>query len=97
MSKGMLLRSPLAGSHLSEPFRSNASSLETKNDEYPFAKPSYAFRTSLGAAAIVPFQGCGASVARLPWAHDPRLQQLRPFLLTTNVSHKPRNLLFAQR
>src|SRR5260370_36003895 len=36
-------------------------------------------------------------IARLPWAHTPRLQQLHPFLLTTNVSNKSRNLLFAQR
>ncbi len=34
-------------------------------------------------------------VARLPWAQTPRLQQLRPFLLTTNVSNKSGNLLFA--
>src|SRR5260370_15357849 len=38
-----------------------------------------------------------ALVARVPWAHTPRLQQLRPFLLTTNVSNKSGNLLFAQR
>jgi len=37
------------------------------------------------------------NAARLPWAHTPRLQQLRPFLLTTNVSNKSGNLLFAQR
>jgi hypothetical protein len=35
-------------------------------------------------------------VARLPWAHDSRLQQLRPLHLTTNVSNKSGNLLFAQ-
>ena len=34
-------------------------------------------------------------VARLSWAHNIRLQQLRPFLLTTNVSNKSGNLLFA--
>jgi hypothetical protein len=33
------------------------------------------------------------TAARLPWAHDPRLQQLRPFLLTANNSNKSRNLL----
>ena len=33
------------------------------------------------------------NAARLPWAHTPRLQQLRPFLLTTNVSNKSGNLL----
>jgi hypothetical protein len=27
-------------------------------------------------------------ILRLPWAHDTRLQQLRPLLLTTNVSNK---------
>src|SRR5713101_4629394 len=37
------------------------------------------------------------SVARLPWAHSPRLQPLHSFLLTTNVSNKSGNLLFAQR
>jgi hypothetical protein len=31
-----------------------------------------------------------------PWAHDPRLQQLRPLLLTTHVSNKSRNLLLAR-
>ena len=35
--------------------------------------------------------------ARLLWAHVTRLQQLRPLLLTTNVSNKSGNLLFAQR
>src|SRR5258708_7069285 len=35
-------------------------------------------------------------LAHLPWAHSPRLQQLHPFLLTTNVSNKSGNLLFAQ-
>jgi len=33
----------------------------------------------------------------LPWAHDTRLQQLNPSLLTTNVSNKSGNLLFAQK
>jgi len=33
----------------------------------------------------------------LPWAHRTRLQQLRPSLLTTNVSNKSGNLLFAQK
>src|SRR5208282_559890 len=36
-------------------------------------------------------------VARLSWAHDTRLQQLRPLLITTNLSNKSGNLLFAQR
>src|SRR5713226_4603431 len=36
---------------------------------------------------------CGALVARLSWAHSPRLQPLHPFLLTTNVSNKSGNLL----
>ena len=39
---------------------------------------------------------CGALVAHLPWAHTIRLQQLRPFLLATNISNKSGNLLFAQ-
>jgi hypothetical protein len=30
------------------------------------------------------------------WAHETRLQQLLPFLLTTNVSNKSGNLLFAR-
>ena len=34
--------------------------------------------------------------ARLPWAHRTRLQRLHPSLLTTNVSNKSGNLLFAQ-
>jgi hypothetical protein len=38
-----------------------------------------------------------ASVAGLPWAQDTRLQQLHPSLLTTNVSNRSGNLLFAQR
>ena len=36
-------------------------------------------------------------VAHLPWAHRTRLQQVRPLLLTTNVSNKSGNLLFAQK
>jgi hypothetical protein len=32
---------------------------------------------------------------RLPWADGTRLQQLHPFLLTTNDSNKAGNLLFA--
>jgi predicted SnoaL-like aldol condensation-catalyzing enzyme len=32
----------------------------------------------------------------LPWAHRTRFQQLRPLFLTTNVSDKLGNLLFAQ-
>ncbi len=32
----------------------------------------------------------------LPWAHTTRLQQLRPSLLTINVSNKSGTLLFAQ-
>src|SRR5216684_2555992 len=36
-------------------------------------------------------------IVRLTWAHTIRLQQLHPFLLTTNVSNKSGNLLFAQR
>ena len=35
-------------------------------------------------------------VARLPWAHRTRLQQLLLLLLTTNVSNNSGNLLFAQ-
>jgi hypothetical protein len=35
--------------------------------------------------------------ARLLHAHDPRLQPLHSFLLTTNVSNKSGNLLFAHR
>ncbi len=35
-------------------------------------------------------------IAPLAWAHDTRLQQLHPLLLTTNVSNKSGNLLFAQ-
>jgi hypothetical protein len=35
--------------------------------------------------------------ARLPWAHATRLQQLHRLLLTTNVSNKSGNLLFAQK
>jgi len=35
--------------------------------------------------------------ARLPWAHTTRLHQLHPLLLTTNVSNKSGNLLFAQK
>jgi hypothetical protein len=38
-----------------------------------------------------------AHSTRLPWAQDTRLQQLHPTLLTTNVSNKSGNLLFAQR
>ena len=34
-------------------------------------------------------------VARLPWAHRTRLQRLLLILLTTNVSNKSGNLLFA--
>ncbi len=30
---------------------------------------------------------------RLPWAHENRLQQLLPLLLTTSVSNKSGNLL----
>ena len=36
-------------------------------------------------------------VERLPWAHETRLQPLHPLLLTTNVSNKSGNLLFAQK
>jgi hypothetical protein len=36
-------------------------------------------------------------VARLPWAHRTRLQQLLHLLVTNNVSNKSGNLLFAQR
>jgi hypothetical protein len=35
-------------------------------------------------------------IVRLTWAHRTRLQQLRLFLLTANVSNKSGNLLFAQ-
>src|SRR3984893_10961656 len=35
--------------------------------------------------------------AVLPWAHRTRLQQLHPSLLTTNVSNKSGNQLFAQK
>jgi len=34
-------------------------------------------------------------MARLPWAHSTRLQQLSPLLLTTNNSNKSGHLLFA--
>src|ERR1700687_698980 len=37
------------------------------------------------------------NLARLPWAHRTRLQQLHPSLLTTNVSNKSGNLLFRQK
>jgi hypothetical protein len=43
------------------------------------------------------FSSVGRLVARLPWAHDTRLQQLRLLLPTTNISTKSENLLFAQR
>jgi hypothetical protein len=33
----------------------------------------------------------------LPWTHSPRVQQLHPLFITTNVSNKSGNLLFAQR
>jgi hypothetical protein len=36
-------------------------------------------------------------ILRLSWAHRTRLQQVRPSLLTTNVSNKSGNLLFAQK
>jgi hypothetical protein len=36
-------------------------------------------------------------IVRLPWAHATRLQQLHGLLLTTNVSNKSGNLLFAQK
>jgi hypothetical protein len=32
--------------------------------------------------------------AHPPWAHETRLQHLRPLTITTNVSNKSRNLLF---
>jgi hypothetical protein len=35
-------------------------------------------------------------IARLVWAHETRLQQFHPFFITTNVSNKSGNLLFAQ-
>jgi hypothetical protein len=37
--------------------------------------------------------GLSQRAARLPWAHQTRLQQLHPLLLTTNVSNKSGNLL----
>ena len=56
----------------------------------PCRAPATFDRMRQGKASVI-------RVERLPWAHSPRLQPLHPFLLTTNVSNKSGNLLFAQR
>jgi CRP-like cAMP-binding protein len=59
-------------------------------------------RVSSGGETVLHVLGRGeftgdVNLLHLPWAHTSQLQQLRPFLLTTNVSKKSGNLLFAQR
>jgi hypothetical protein len=52
---------------------------------------------SKSASAMVSACATQRIAARLPWAHRTRLQQVRPSLLTTNVSNNSGNLLFAQK
>jgi hypothetical protein len=77
--------------------------LSASSNDSPHVTFSSFVRLFLASAAFFPrvaLRFCDSAEctkARPPWSHGPRLQQLRPFHLTTNVSNKSRNLLFGQR
>ena len=99
-------------SHIANPsgdsilFRPRQAVAEVRNKKAPALRKAraaprrqtiwFSASSSMKCTPIPAFDTTESKTENLPWAHRTRLQQLRPSLLTTNVSNKSGNLLFAQ-